>query len=72
MVDEISGQILTAEPAAEYGLWSDVDEDWWVLGTGEVFHTTSRTIARAQLHHLAKWCHNLIERTQYYVCPFNI
>lgn len=55
------GQILTTELATEYGLWSDVDKDWWVLDTGEIFHTTSLAIARAQLHHIEKIHHNIQE-----------
>lgn len=72
MADEISGQTLTAEPAVEYGIWSDIDEDWWVLGTGEVFHTTSPSIAAAQFRHLAKWCQHVVERSQYYVREFTL
>ena len=47
-----------------YGLWSNIDKDWWVLGTGEIFHTTSLAVAQAQLHHI-EGIHPNIQRLNY-------
>ena len=50
------GQVLTAEPAAEYGVWATEKQMWYVLDTGEVFHTLSTAVATAQLQHVEYHC----------------
>lgn len=47
----IHGQVLTAEPAAVYGIWN-LTENRWVVMVSEVFHTIYRAVAEAQLHWL--------------------
>lgn len=54
MTDEISGQILTIEPVAVYGIWNST-EDRWVVMVSEVFHTIYRAVAEAQLHWLNQY-----------------
>ena len=42
------------EPAV-YSLWSDVDESWLTLPSGEVFHTVFLSVAQAELHSVTKY-----------------
>jgi len=50
-----------------YGIWSDIDENWLTLPSGELFHTVFPSVAQAQLHSVTVYYPDVQAKLQFYV-----